>query len=346
MENLFSIFIKFADFITYTILSLEKGTRLADSVHFFFYDVSKILFLLVFIIYIISLIRSGLDTDKLREYLAGKSRFVGYLIASSFGAITPFCSCSSIPLFLGFTSARIPVGITMAFLITSPIINEVALLLLGSLLGFKFMLSYLAIGITAGIIGGMFFDAIGAEKYLTPLGKTTSMPMAPAPGLMMAGAGGGGCCGSEAKTPAVVKTGFSAKHQFAMEESMSIVKKIWKWVFLGIAVGAVFHGFVPQEWIEGNLADGKWWSVPLASIVGIPLYADATSIVPIAESMLAKGMPLGTVLTFMMSVVGASFPEFILLKQVMQTKMLVMLFCLLLCIFTITGWIFNAFPIV
>lgn len=346
MNSLFTIFISFADFLTYDILSLEKGTNLANSVHFFFYDVSKILFLLVFIIYIISLIRSGLDTDKLRDYLAGKSRFAGYLIASTFGAVTPFCSCSSIPLFLGFTSARIPVGITMAFLITSPIINEVALLLLGSILGIKFMISYLAIGVTAGVIGGFFFDAIGAEKYLTPLGQTTTPQPTPAPGLMMAPTGdsNGGCCAPSNEPP--TKKGFAAKHQFAKAESLSILQKIWKWVFVGIAVGAIFHGYVPQEWVQENLGDGKWWSVPLASILGIPLYADATSIVPIAESMLDKGMPLGTVLTFMMSVVGASFPEFILLKQVMHTKMLVMLFCLLLTIFTLTGWLFNALPMI
>lgn len=336
--NPFQIFISFADLVTYTLLGLEKGSRLAESVHFFFYDVTKILFLLVVVIYLIGLVRSSMDMEKIKHYLAGKNRFIAYFMASLFGSITPFCSCSSIPLFLGFTSARIPVGITMAFLITSPIVNEMAIVLLGSVLGIKFMLSYLAIGVGAGVIGGMFFDAIGAEKYLTPLAKPEArLPMAGAP-LPMAG---GGCGTTQPAPPTRSLSPWQKRHQFAKEETLTIVGRIWKWVIVGISAGALFHGFVPAEWVQQTLGSAAWWTVPLASIVGIPLYADATSIIPIAESMLAKGVPVGTMLTFMMSVVGASFPEFIILKQVMQVRMLALLFALLLVIFTLTGWLMN-----
>ncbi len=349
MESFFSIFLTFADWFTYNLLGLEKGLKLTESVHFFIYDTLKIITLIIIIIYLIGLARASMDMERVRTYIQGKNRFTGYLLASFFGAVTPFCSCSSIPLFLGFTAARIPVGITMAFLITSPIINEVAIVLLGSILGFKFMLAYLAVGFTAGIIGGFFFDMIKAERFLTPIGQqsTRTIPLAtmgapaapiqPAPGLAMAGGG----CNSDKPQP-IKENSWKARHEFAKAETQQIVKQIWKWVIVGIGAGAIFHGYVPQGWVETYLGSAEWWTVPVASLLGIPLYSGATSIVPVAESMLAKGVPVGTMLAFMMSVVGASFPEFILLKQVMQTKMLVLLFCLLLVIFTLTGWLFNA----
>jgi len=348
MDSFFSIFLIIADFITYRLLGLEEGLKLTESVHFFVYDVLKIIVLLIIIIYVIGLARSTLDMERVRAYIQGKNRFVGYLLASFFGAITPFCSCSSIPLFLGFTAARIPVGITMAFLITSPIINEVAIVLLGSILGIKFTLAYLAVGFIAGIIGGFFFDAIKAERFLTPLGQQSkrTIPLAtmggaspqPPPGLQMAG---GSSCSSDKPKP-ITENSWAARHQFAKAETVQIVKQIWKWVILGIGIGALFHGYVPQDWVEKYLGGAEWWTVPIASVLGIPLYSGAAAIIPVAESMLAKGVPVGTMLAFMMSVVGASFPEFILLKQVMKTKMLILLFGLLLVLFTLTGWLFNS----
>lgn len=346
MERFFNIFLTLADWFTYTLLGLEKGLKLTESVHFFIYDTLKIISLIIIIIYLIGFARASMDMERVRAYIQGKNRFTGYLLASFFGAVTPFCSCSSIPLFLGFTAARIPVGITMAFLITSPIINEVAIVLLGSILGFKFMFAYLAVGFTAGIIGGFFFDMIKAERFLTPIGQqskkniplaTMNAPAQPAPSLAMAGGG----CNSDKPQP-VQENSWQARHSFAKAETKHIVKQIWKWVIVGIGAGAIFHGYVPQGWVEKYLGSAEWWTVPVASLLGIPLYAGATSIVPVAESMLTKGVPVGTMLAFMMSVVGASFPEFIMLKQVMKTKMLILLFCLLLGIFTLTGWLFNA----
>ena len=337
MNSIFKIFTMLADEITYNMLGLNPEEKLGSSIHFFIEDVSKILVLVVILIYLIGLARASLNIEKVRDYLQGRHRFIGYLLAAIFGAITPFCSCSSIPLFLAFTSARIPIGITMAFLITSPIVNEVAVLLLGTMLGWKFTLVYIGIGLFAGIIGGYFFDLIKAERYLTPLGNK-SLELAEKNSCVEETAS---CNCKTRPNHGTLSQTWSARHEFAKGEVREIVGRIWKWVILGIAVGAIFHGFVPAEWVEKYLGAGSWWSVPAASILGIPLYSNATGVIPVAESMLLKGVPLGTTLCFMMSVVGASFPEFILLKQVMRVRLLGIFFIMLLTIFTLVGWLFN-----
>ncbi len=334
MSEFFKIFTIFADWITFSVLKLEQGEHITHSIHFFIEDITKIFFMLAVLIYLIGVARASLNIERVRDYLSGKNRFIGYLLASLFGAITPFCSCSSIPLFLAFTAARIPIGITMAFLITSPIVNEVAVLLLGSVLGIKFTIIYVGVGVSAGIIGGMFFDFIKAEKYLTPLGSK-SLDMANKSTSANAGCG----CGCDDKNNS--STTWAQRHKFAKDEVITIIKRIWIWVIIGISVGALFHGFVPTEWVESNLAAGNWWNVPLASIFGIPLYTNASAMIPVAESMLYKGVPVGTTLTFMMSVTGASLPEFLMLKQIMKPKLLIILFLLLLVLFTLSGWIFN-----
>ncbi len=336
MSEFFKIFTIFADWVTFSVLKLDQGEHITHSIHFFIEDITKIFFMLAVLIYLIGVARASLNIERVRDYLSGKNRFIGYLLASLFGAITPFCSCSSIPLFLAFTAARIPIGITMAFLITSPIVNEVAVLLLGSVLGIKFTIIYVGVGVSAGIVGGIFFDLIKAEKYLTPLGsKSLDMANKPAPIQSSCGCGCG--CSEESNN----KTSWMQRHQFAKDEVKTIVKRIWIWVIIGISIGAIVHGFVPTEWVEANLAAGNWWTVPLASILGIPLYSNASAMIPVAESMLYKGVPVGTTLTFMMSVTGASLPEFLMLKQVMKPKLLIILFFLLLVLFTFSGWIFN-----
>ncbi|MCG9697671.1 permease [Shewanella sp. Isolate11] len=327
---MFEVFTDFSDWVTYRLFDLVYGTKLSDAVHFFIEDTSKILFLLVLMIYVIALFRASLNVEKVRYYLAGKKRFFGYGAGSFFGAITPFCSCSSIPIFLGFTSAGIPLGITMAFLITSPLINEVAILLLFSLLGWKFTLMYVAVGMLIGVLSGWFLDSIKAERWLQPLAaKALSHSKS--------------CCKfnppvTETVDPAIT---FAQRHHFAKREMVEIVGRVWKWVFLGVGIGAGLHGFVPDGWIEGNLGAGQWWSVPGAVLVGIPLYSNATGVIPIMESLLNNGLPIGTTLAFCMSTVAASIPEFVMLKQVMQWRLLGLLFGLLLIAFTLMGWVFN-----
>ncbi|MEA2077196.1 MAG: permease [Candidatus Marinimicrobia bacterium] len=323
---MFKIFTLFADLIVHTWLKLPEDSRWAGSLHFFIEDVTKIFFLLVIMIYIIGLLRASLNTERIRVFLQGKNRFFGYFLGAGFGAITPFCSCSSIPLFLGFTQARIPIGITMSFLITSPIINEVAIILLGGLLGIKFMVVYVSIGILVGVLGGIFIDAIKAKRYLMPLAENM-----------------------QARSPDQEewenrKLTFSERHQFAKTELKTILARVWKWVFIGVGLGALLHGFIPENFITDNLGKGQWWSVPGAVLLGIPLYSNASGMIPVAESLLSKGLPVGTTLAFMMSTVAASFPEFVILKQVMKPKLLLIFFVMLLVMFTIVGLILNQIP--
>ena len=323
------IFTKFADLIVYRIIGLTSGTRLAESVHFFFEDVSKIYILLIIMIYIISILRSGLNTDKIRTYLEKKGRWGGYFIASGFGAITPFCSCSSIPLFLGFTSAGIPLGITMSFLITSPLINEVAIILLGSILGLRFMIIYIVIGIGSGIIGGLIIDLLKADRYLTVIGQKA---------LERSSLSNG----KQHLTDLVNNiSGFKYRHDFAVNELKTIFSRVWIWVLIGVGLGAVMHGFIPDNWIMDHLGRGQWWSVPGAVVLGIPLYANAGGVIPVVETLIRQGLPVGTAMAFMMSVVAASFPEFMMLKQIMKPQLLLIFFIILLIFFTMAGWILN-----
>ena len=312
--------------LAYDVLMLEEGSPLGAAVEFFCYDTPKILLLLVLMVYVIGWLRAGLHVEKVRDYLAGRGRGIGYALGAGFGAITPFCSCSSIPLFLGFTMARIPLGITMAFLITSPLVNEIAVVLLWGLLGWKFTVIYVAVGILAGIAGGLIMDMIRAERWLQPF-LLEAMKQAGAPVV-----------GQPDQQP---RMGLQERHAFAWGEMTGIFRRVWLWVIIGVGLGAALHGYVPQQWFAENLDAGQWWSVPVAVAVGIPLYTNVTGIVPIMESLLLKGMPLGTTLAFCMSTVAASLPEVLMLKQVMRWQLLAAFLGLLLVMFTLVGWLFN-----
>lgn len=320
-----SIFTQLAEWLAYSVFGLVPGSKLGGAVQFFIEDTTKIFFLLVLMIYVIALIRASLNIERVRNYLAKNNKFVGYLMGSTFGAITPFCSCSSIPIFLGFTSAGIPVGITMSFLLTSPLINEVAVLLLLSLVGWETTLIYVFVGMAIGIAGGIFLDVIRAEKMLQPFALKAYQAAS----------------FSEDENIAKTQLSFRERHDFAKVELLDILSRVWKWVFIGVGLGAALHGFVPESWFQENLGNGQWWSVPMAVLAGIPLYSNATGVIPIMESLIVKGLPLGTTLAFCMSTVAASFPEFILLKQVMTWKLLAIIFMLLLMSFTLVGWIIN-----
>ncbi|MCK7628397.1 MULTISPECIES: permease [Shewanella] len=323
------IFSDLASWLTFGVMGLDPNTKLADAIHFFIEDTTKIFALLLLMIYAIALVRASLNVERVRDYLAGKNRFVGYFMGSGFGAVTPFCSCSSIPVFLGFTSAGIPVGITMAFLITSPLINEVAILLLVSLLGWKFTVIYVLVGMSVGMLAGAFLDTIRAERWLQSFAAKAFEK-----GKAQANHDNGEGMTSTSMT-------LIERHEFAKGETLEIFGRVWKWVIIGVGLGAALHGFVPDGWIEAHLGDGQWWSVPAAVLIGIPLYSNATGVIPIMESLIINGLPVGTTLAFCMSTVAASFPEFILLKQVMQWRLLAIVFAILLISFTLIGWIFN-----
>ena len=315
-----------ANYVTYDLLGLVKETQLASGLHFFIEDTSKILVLLLVLIYFIAIIRATLNPEKVRYYLQGKHRFIGYLLGSFFGSVTPFCSCSSIPLFMGFVSARIPLGVTIAFLLTSPLINEVVVVMLGSLLGLKFTIIYIAIGISLGIFAGFLIDVIKAERWLVPfLAKQYQSEQQINPVQYTAH-----------------KMNLLERHQFAKEETLNIFKRVWKWVIIGVAIGALIHGVIPAQWFSDHLGAKQWWSVPLATVLAIPMYINATAIVPVLESLLLKGVPLGTTLAFCMSAVAVSLPEFMMLKQVMSKRLLFIIAAYLLVALSLLGWLFNA----
>ena len=324
---MFEWFTDFATWLVVDVFGLSKATKLGDALHFFIEDTTKIFFLLLIMIYVIALLRASMNVERVRDYLAGKNKGIGYLLGAGFGAITPFCSCSSIPVFLGFTSAGIPVGITMSFLITSPLINEVAVLLLVSLLGWKFTVLYLVVGMFVGILGGFFLDAIKAERWLQSFAAKALEK--------------GQQTATSTQNSQVSRLSFKERHRFAKEEMLEIFGRVWKWVIIGVGLGAALHGFVPEGWIKEHLGNGQWWSVPSAVLLGIPLYSNATGVIPVMESLIKQGLPIGTTLAFCMSTVAASFPEFILLKQVMQWRLLAILFSVLLVAFTLIGWVFN-----
>jgi hypothetical protein len=325
---MFEIFTRLADWLVYGVLGLGAATRPGSALHFFVEDTTKILFLLVVMIYVIALARASLNLERIRHYLQRHYRFTGYLFGSAFGAITPFCSCSSIPLFLGFTSAGIPIGITMAFLFTSPIINEVAVVMLWGLLGWQFTVVYIAVGMLVGIGGGMVLDLIGAQRWLKDFAAKAYQQAEQRPV-------------DATPAPRPERLTLARRHEFAIRELKDIVGRVWKWVLIGVGLGAALHGFVPDSWFAANLGAGQWWSVPVAVFAGLPLYSNATGVIPVMESLILKGLPVGTTLAFCMSTVAASFPEFIMLKQVMQWRLLANIFVILLINFMIVGWLIN-----
>lgn len=317
-----------ARWLVFDLAGLANEAPAGAAIAFFVYDTAKILLLLVLMVYVIAWLRAGMRTERVRDYLRGKGRGIGYVLGAGFGAITPFCSCSSIPLFIGFASAHIPLGVTMAFLITSPLINEIAVVLLWGLLGWKCTLIYLVIGLTAGMVGGAIIDALRAERWLQPLLLDAANKSAGPRELNLRHA------------PDLLE-----RHTFALAETRQIFRRVWRWVIIGVGLGALLHGFVPEAWITTTLGQGQWWSVPLAVAVGIPLYTNVTGIVPVMESLLLKGLPLGTTLAFCMSTVAASLPEVLMLKQVMRWQLLALFLGLLLVLFTLVGWLFNALPV-
>lgn len=350
------VFTYFADFLVYTLLGLIPESRLGAGVHFFVEDTAKIFALLVVMIYVIGLLRAGLPIEKIRKFLSGRNRFVAYFLAALLGALTPFCSCSSIPFFLGFMAARIPFGITMAFLITSPMINEAAVVMLGGIVGWGLTGIYVVFGMSAGILGGIFFDAIKAERFVNAGTENVdgnaklqiANPLSPqAPVIaskkfvFVAAAPKKTCCCKCKSASVPTKLTWRSRHDFAKNEVLDILKRIWFWVILGIGLGAFLHGFVPDEWIASKLGGGQWWSVPVAVIVGIPTYANATGVIPVIGALIAKGLPAGTAFAFMLSTAAVSLPEFIMLKKVMTFKLLAIFAFYLLVFFTLCGWILN-----
>ncbi|MEO8104750.1 MAG: permease [Candidatus Saccharibacteria bacterium] len=313
-----------ADWLTYNLVSLEKGTRLADSVDFFIYDSIKIVLLLLAINYIMAIIRYYLPLEKIRDFLHSRNWYgLDYVLAASFGAITPFCSCSSIPLFVGFLGAGIPLGVTFTFLITSPLINEAAIALFIGLFGLKLAVSYVVAGMTIGIVGGFILRHVNAKKHISPDILEMSTHVKP---------------GAALPTKSI-----AARELLTLwwAEGFRLTKKLLPYVLIGVSLGALIHGYVPQNFFENTLSNAAWWTVPLATIVAVPLYSNAVAVIPIMGELVAKGVPIGTAIAFMMAVVGLSLPEALILKKVMSAKLLVTYFSVVTMGIILIGWMIN-----
>lgn len=312
-----------ANWIAYELLSLPQGSHLGESLAFFFYDVPKILLLLSGMIFLISLLQTFIDTQKVRVMVEKRGEGIGNIMASLFGAITPFCSCSSVPLFIGFVQAGIPMGITFSFLITSPLMNEVAFVLLIGLFGWKIALLYLLSGITIGTISGLIIGRMKLERHVEGFVYEIK-PQS-----------------NNQNQLVEEKLAWSERVNRAVDSTREIVGKVWLFVIVGIGIGAFIHGFVPQDALTGIMGKGAWWSVPVSVLLGIPLYSNAAGIIPIVSALLSKGASLGTALAFMMSVVGLSLPEAIILKRVLKTPLLVIFFIVIGISIILTGYMFN-----
>ena len=316
-----------ARWLVFDLLGLTQNSVAGAALEFFFYDTAKILLLLIALIYAIAWGRASLPVGRIRGWLAGRRRGVGHVLAAVLGAVTPFCSCSSVPMFWGFTSAGIPVGIAMTFLITSPLINEIAIIMLWGLLGWKFAVIYVVVGLGTGIAGGLVMDSIGAERWLRADLHTNIQIPSPA---------------QQGDKAEAVRLSAYQRHIFALAEVKSIFRRVWLWVIAGVAIGAALHGFVPENWFAEHFSAGKWWTVPAAVLAGIPLYSNVTGIVPVMESLLVKGLPLGTTLAFCMGTVVASIPEVIMLRQIMTIRLQAAFLGYLWLALVLVGWLFNA----
>ena len=318
------MFQSLANFLIYQLAGFSPDTPAGQAIHFFVMDVSKIFVLLVIIIYIMGLLRALLSPGKVRAFVRGKPKWLARTLAILLGAVTPFCSCSSVPLFIGFVEAGIPLGVTFSFLIASPMINEVAVVILAGILGWKLAALYVLAGLTVAYVGGIVMEWFKPEKWVEDYVWKIQM--------------------GEMQTPATDNS-LKGRHRYAMAEVKEIVGRIWKWVLIGVGVGALFHGFVPESWVAVHLGGGDWYTVPLAVIMGVPLYSNATGVIPIAEAMLGKGVAMGTVLALMMSIAALSLPEMLILRKVIHWKALAIYSSVLAVAFTLVGWGFNAISV-
>jgi len=312
-----------ANLIVYQWLGLDPSSRPGAALHFFVMDTVQIFVMLVVIIYVMGLLRALLSPEKVRNYVRGKPKWMARSTAVGLGAVTPFCSCSSVPLFIGFVEAGIPLGVTFSFLIASPMINEVAVVILIGILGWELTLMYVAAGLTVAYVGGIVMERFKPERWVEDYVWKIHMGQValPEPDTSLAG-----------------------RHHYAWNEVKEIVGRLWKWVVAGIAVGALFHGYVPEGWVTEHLGSkDNWLAVPGAVLLGVPLYSNATGVIPVAEAMLGKGVAVGTTLAFMMSIAALSLPELIILRKVIKWPGLAAFSGVLAAAFILVGWGFNLF---
>jgi uncharacterized membrane protein YraQ (UPF0718 family) len=302
-------------------LPVEPESRLGSALQFFFYDTPKVLLLLTGIVFVMGMINSYFTPQRTRAFLLGKSEGFANVLAASLGIVTPFCSCSAIPLFIGFVQAGVPLGVTFSFLISAPMVNEVALTLLFAMFGWKVAGLYLVLGLCVAIVSGWIIGRLQMEMYLEDWVR--NMPQVKAT-----------VDGNVVSLNERLDSGFGSVRE--------IVGKVWIYILAGIAIGAGIHGYVPEDFMASFMGKDVWWAVPLAVIAGIPMYTNAAGVIPIVQALLAKGAALGTVLAFMMSVIGLSLPEMVILRKVLKIRLIATFVSVVACGILIVGYVFNA----
>jgi uncharacterized membrane protein YraQ (UPF0718 family) len=303
------------------LLGLDAGSPLEAAVRFFVYEAPKVLLLLVVVVFGVGVVRSFFTPERTRAILAGRRESAGNVLAALLGVVTPFCSCSAVPLFIGFVTAGVPLGVTLSFLISAPMVNEIALVLLFGLFGWKVAALYAGTGLLIAVVAGWVIGRLKLERWVE--------------GWVYEMAGGPAAASSGAALT------WADRVRFGREAVRDIVGKVWPYVLGGIAVGAAIHGYVPQDFLAGVMGRGAWWSVPLAVLLGVPMYSNAAGIIPIVQALLEKGAALGTVLAFMMSVIGLSLPETIILRKVLKLPLIATFIGVVAVGILVVGYVFN-----
>ncbi len=309
----------FADWLVYGVFGLAPASRLGEALDFFIYDTLKIFLLLTTIVYVVAIIRSWFSPERTRRILAHNREYVGNVLAALLGIVTPFCSCSAVPLFIGFVESGIPLGVTFSFLISSPMVNEIALIMLWGLFGWKIALLYIGSGLVVAITAGMVIGRLKMERYVQDYVWEIKVGAAE-----------------------IQEQTFGEKLAYAREYTMGLLKKIWPYVVVGIGLGAFIHGYAPADLLLKYAGRDNPLAVPLAVLIGVPLYSNAAGIIPIVQALMEKGMATGTVLAFMMAVTALSFPEAVILKNVLKMRLLLTFFGIVAIAITVVGYLFNA----
>jgi uncharacterized membrane protein YraQ (UPF0718 family) len=310
----------FARYFTYGVLGLSQGTHLAAAVEFFIYDTPKVLMLLVAVVFGVGIVNTFFTPERTRRILVGKRESVGNLLAALLGTVTPFCSCSAIPLFIGFVTAGIPLGVTFSFLISAPMVNEIAVVLLWGLLGWKVAAIYTGTGLLIAVIAGWTIGRLSMEGHIE--------------GWVMD-------VRANSADPSTDNQTLRDRVKAGLMSVRDIVGKVWKWIVLGIAVGALIHGYVPEGFLASIMGKEAWWSVPIGVLIGIPMYSNASGMIPVVQALLGKGAALGTVLAFMMSVIALSLPEIIILRKVLKVRLIATFVGVVALGILIVGYLFN-----
>jgi uncharacterized membrane protein YraQ (UPF0718 family) len=311
---------RFAEWFAYQCLPFDPQSHLGSAVGFFMYEAPKVLMLLLLVVFGVGIVRSFFTPEKTRALLAGRRESAGSVLAALLGVVTPFCSCSAVPLFIGFVTSGVPLGVTFSFLVSAPMVNEIALVLLLGLFGWKIALLYMATGLAIAMVSGLVIGKLGMEKYIEDW-VYAARPIQSA-------------CMAESYS-------LQERISFGLDAVRDIVGKVWPYVLAGIAVGAGIHGYVPENFMASIMGKSAWWSVPVAVLIGIPMYSNAAGIIPVVQALLEKGAALGTVLAFMMAVIGLSLPETIILRKVLKIPLILTFVSVVGCGILIVGYLFN-----